>query len=1343
VPDAPLLPPQLIDILRAERRRTVPFIGAGLSVEAGVPAAEPMAQLVAEKANERGATVDVRSAFAEVCADVNEQLSHEQLQEIVSELVLARDVRPTALLQLLARVLSRKLLTSNYDDATERSIDAVGLTPKRIGPKEAAALGEPAEGEVFVIHVHGLAEHPASIVLPGPSLDALGEDEAFLNWLRGVLAPHTVLYLGYRFPPEDAYLPGELRWLGRSLIGTGTHALLLPAHEYTGETRARLHELQERNFRVFTFDAARNYEAVQQAGLVVAPAQQAVAETVEARVAQEMKPYFRPPLILPEDPSVDREQWPARIMAARMGMAEDPFVLMEQLRESGTTLVIGEPGMGKTQLLYRLGEQNSDWPHVYLRLRDLASALGDEAEAPRAFASALRGAKAFDDATPKPTLEGLEQNTYAFLLDGLDEIAADRRAEVTEALASLTVEYPQHLYVVTSRPIGEREQLVGYGFTAFRLVLDGSWGRDFLLETRGIPQSRVDALYEQLPRVGELLGIPLYAALIGERLADDRELPASALELITDVGVRDAARAEAESGVFRADSLYRFLQTLALTLELRGVNEARVDDLAGLAAPTDLDPVEVRERLVERALLRDLPDVAAFQTVTIQEGLAAEGLHRTDDPVRTLREVAVAEVGGQDVLRGDLDHALDLFFEAAPPELRPALRALDELRWARTQRVDITSDEALETLEFLWGHFVTRRNWIDSDRSRELRDARAAIERLTSAHTAAAAEMRPTLIGATADDERTTRGNAIFFLQQLGRDDETAEWLLPRLRDQDDVVRRWAAHAAETMELIELRDDVAAAYQAETDELAAEALAFALFALTPETDRLNALRDLMANRVGWGRVAYLAEKVPLSDALSLLEEGGIASHDAEQLLERLLEERPLEQWQAADAERVAAIIVAATRNHYYHPRYRERIDELVERFPDEMVAGARRAATDETGHIDVWFLRDVSRSTLEQELAGPLAEPARILLQIRDSAAATPTAPVELDPTREQRNLAEWIDEGRINETRCPSSEPVIHELMGQVPSLDGERRARLASYARAWWPTQPLTEVVRTDGGHGECPQCFPAALAAAAALDFDIDRDRWLDMLRSHAVWFHRAAADWMARHFPERVEDAVGEHLAGLDNIYLLDLALRCFPYIDEGVAHVAATTIARLGADDAIFLLPRFREESQLNALGTIAEEAASEALRRAARRELALSGDLDAQHAELAALQASVAEGLGQFRHDAPKWLTAAGPEVVDELGEVLVELARHGIYEETELGRTLVTAIERIGDERGLAIYERLMHDETAPGASFYWYPRERLAREIARRRVLSRLPEDLAGLVELLETLGYDPRTP
>jgi hypothetical protein len=51
-------------MLRAERRRVVPFIGAGLSVEAGVPAADPLGSILAERANERGAAIDVRPVAA-------------------------------------------------------------------------------------------------------------------------------------------------------------------------------------------------------------------------------------------------------------------------------------------------------------------------------------------------------------------------------------------------------------------------------------------------------------------------------------------------------------------------------------------------------------------------------------------------------------------------------------------------------------------------------------------------------------------------------------------------------------------------------------------------------------------------------------------------------------------------------------------------------------------------------------------------------------------------------------------------------------------------------------------------------------------------------------------------------------------------------------------------------------------------------------------------------------------------------------------------------------------------------------------------------------------------------
>jgi hypothetical protein len=70
VPDSHLLQRDLVEMLRAERRRVVPFIGAGLSVEAGVPAADPLGRILAERANERGAAIDVRPDFAAVCREV-------------------------------------------------------------------------------------------------------------------------------------------------------------------------------------------------------------------------------------------------------------------------------------------------------------------------------------------------------------------------------------------------------------------------------------------------------------------------------------------------------------------------------------------------------------------------------------------------------------------------------------------------------------------------------------------------------------------------------------------------------------------------------------------------------------------------------------------------------------------------------------------------------------------------------------------------------------------------------------------------------------------------------------------------------------------------------------------------------------------------------------------------------------------------------------------------------------------------------------------------------------------------------------------------------------------------
>ena len=140
---------------------------------------------------------------------------------------------------------------------------------------------------------------------------------------------------------------------------------------------------------------------------------------------------------------------------------------------------------------------------------------------------------------------------------------------------------------------------------------------------------------------------------------------------------------------YSPDEIYRWLQTLAVCLEQRGRNRATSAELAAIPAPAQLQNEAARNRLVEGALLQDVPDAVALQTNTIQEALAAEALLATTEPLATLRDAAVAELLGEEVFGADLDHMLDLFFEDASGDLRAALRELDELRWARTQRANV------------------------------------------------------------------------------------------------------------------------------------------------------------------------------------------------------------------------------------------------------------------------------------------------------------------------------------------------------------------------------------------------------------------------------------------------------------------------------------------------------------------------------------------------------------------------------------------------------------------------------------------------------------------------------
>src|SRR4051794_9542393 len=114
MPDYSTISKELAEFLHRERARALPFIGAGVSVNAGVPAANELARLIAARARAEGAEVAEDAGFAEVCAAVSAQRGHLRLQEITAAIIDELELQPTPLQQLIVRAPIGVVVTTNF-----------------------------------------------------------------------------------------------------------------------------------------------------------------------------------------------------------------------------------------------------------------------------------------------------------------------------------------------------------------------------------------------------------------------------------------------------------------------------------------------------------------------------------------------------------------------------------------------------------------------------------------------------------------------------------------------------------------------------------------------------------------------------------------------------------------------------------------------------------------------------------------------------------------------------------------------------------------------------------------------------------------------------------------------------------------------------------------------------------------------------------------------------------------------------------------------------------------------------------------------------------------------------
>jgi SIR2-like domain len=1327
------LPTEFVSLLRQERDRVIPFVGAGLAIPAGV-AELPIGVVAAARA--RG--VDVASdSLLSVTTALEGSLGTDGTKALVAEVVQSLVVTSTPTLRALAQVPGRAVATFNYDDAIERAARDVGLVPRPVLPDTATAFRTAPEGEVMVVHLHGLADAPQSLVLPGRTSEELNANAAFMTLLRSLWARHVVVYFGFRLGPAETHVRAALGWLASELPDAEPQRLLLPASEL--DLRGEELEVLRANplFEAVPYPDSPGHEAAHQAALLLAPANEPATDVVASR-APEPKPHFLEPALLRADPGTEQSSLRAQAISAELGHGDDEWVTPEALLASRQAVVIASPGMGKTQLLLAAGRRASGGEKpLFANLRPLAGLLDDEDDPLRAFARLAGDAAAFAEETPVATSDRLENASYIFLLDGLDEVALGRRRAVVAALRTAVRRWPQHGYIVATRPTAEAPELLEAEFTPFRIVDSGYWGLRYLAH-RQLPEDRIREFQRHAPAAGDLLGIPMYAAHIGERLASGEPLPQRPIDLIVDA-LHALAREEARKQGQSPDAFASWLQRLAVGMELRGRTEGTAAELAEVAGPLAEDPETLRHRLIEAALLRDSPDEVAFPEQTVQEALCAGAMLACHDVAAALHETALAKLDGEQVLRGDIEHTLDLVWENADAQQRATLRELDPLRWARTIRADLGEDEARDALDVLWRWHLHRRVWMETAREGQLRGAREAIELILDKHASAVAERRDELIAATSHKEATLRGNAIEVLAGLGRDDQTADWLLPRLNDGNGVVRRFAAETAARLEIDEALDDLQRVFPTLADELEQDAYGTAMVTLAP-ADRLTQVAGLVRQRGRpWRRAsATLAARLSLGDALEVLA-AGLPDHDAwRTFLSTVVEQHPPEHWQPEQVEELARLLIVNDVQPYELPA-EPGVSRIAAIQPEAALRGVH-AAAEETQPIvftDLFFLRDLDRDLLRAESDGPLGDAFSFFLrQLETIPAARPTdqaQPERHTATVKQRGTERAtivgcrLDDGTINEDRVPAD-----PLHWPIDELTDGQRHRLTELVEAWWPNTPLHQAIRVTPTGVEGNNAAMAAVCAAAALDLPLTDDRWLEVLAAGgAMRLRPETVAWLHRQHRPAVDERAAALIADLDDEWHLYYLVGAFPELSEAAAR-AFTDRARLIEDpyrlDAV--LRPVAQSGHGALLASLRGADLADEQRRVLLQALAAGGDVDAQ----IELVADAIERVNAGRApDALSWYEAVRDDrVIDALGELLEVLGPSGGPRD-ELQRSVTAGLASSRSLRALRVYDRLMESDSFE-AAFFWYPRQELARLLATEQVLLRLPPSLNETTRMLE---------
>ena len=307
-----------------------------------------------------------------------------------------------------------------------------------------------------------------------------------------------------------------------------------------------------------------------------------------------------------------------------------PSVRISDVVDGKRNLIVGEPGVGKTELIRKVEE--------HLRQQGLATGLvslrdRDSLEKIDAFlASAAR---------------------QAILLDGLDEVQSSRFPQVLQKIDAISRELPNLLIFISCRWVFISRYAVS--FPDFRFISISPFTRAQVreyLSRLNHPSADIDELLNRVMSFGHqtlVIQIPRYLSYLERFLTDRGITAASAVSRNELFEYFIYAKLELEDKRLHAQKRLltkRVLEKLALTMEIYQSNVLTKDELM-----TFLDELNSKLTLValsqwkletfyEKSLLKDGIDTIEFDNSEFQEYLAAKEITRLPNASRAAFAIA-------------------------------------------------------------------------------------------------------------------------------------------------------------------------------------------------------------------------------------------------------------------------------------------------------------------------------------------------------------------------------------------------------------------------------------------------------------------------------------------------------------------------------------------------------------------------------------------------------------------------------------------------------------------------------------------------------------------------------